>query len=396
MRVVSFLAVVLLVAAACSGGEEKDPPSSLTPVTRSIAGIVPAADIGEGGQPVDPGFTFPPDAPKITVVVQAGEVTGSPMDLTWFQVTGEGEKELFRHTVEVASFEAAYSVGDSPGTLTPGAYRVEATFEGETGSTRFAVEAPEVEASTAGTVAPAAGATGQGATSGPPTSGDSGAVATPASDPPPSGEAYAEFSVIEAPVDVGPPGILFTFTAAKPGGGATVEAQAIMGENMRVLSYPLTRQQDAMSKTVNFDPCVHPGGSDLPGTKASFDVSVVESDNRIYAGGIEFTTLGPDETRPETTLNSEPPNKSRVEPGKEILLDATARESRDGPTWQEGLRSFKLVANPGGLVGEEQKSDSPVAQPCGRKQWSLATQATYHVPGATRFAQHQFEIVPRL
>jgi hypothetical protein len=40
-------------------------------VTRSIIGIIPAADIAEDGQPVDPGFTFPSDASHITVVAQA-------------------------------------------------------------------------------------------------------------------------------------------------------------------------------------------------------------------------------------------------------------------------------------------------------------------------------------
>ena len=157
---------MLLLAASCtgedSGGKEKQgSQSSLTLVSRPIVDIVPAADIGKDGQPVDPALVFAPDTPRITIVAQVGEVTGSPMDITWSQVTDEGEVELFTHTVEVASFEAAYSVGKSPGTLTPGTYRVEATLEGESRSTQFEVEAP---ADT--------GATGQGATSGPPDSGD--------------------------------------------------------------------------------------------------------------------------------------------------------------------------------------------------------------------------------
>lgn len=112
------------------------PRSSLTRVTRSIVGIIPAADIDEDGQPVDPALAFPADAPKITVVAQAGEVMDSPMDLTWYQVTEKGEQELFTHTVEVGSFDAAYSVGDSPGLLTPGTYRVEAVLEGQSQETR--------------------------------------------------------------------------------------------------------------------------------------------------------------------------------------------------------------------------------------------------------------------
>jgi len=127
---------VLLLAAACTGGEEEEGPrSSLALVSRPIVDIVPAASIGEDGQPVDPALVFAPDAPLITVVAQVGEVTGSPMDITWSQVTDEGDQELFTHTVEVASFDAAYSVGESPGELIPGTYRVEATLEGESLST---------------------------------------------------------------------------------------------------------------------------------------------------------------------------------------------------------------------------------------------------------------------
>ncbi len=84
-----------------------------------------------------PGSLFPADTPQITIVAHAGEVSGSGsgMNLAWFQVTDEGETRLFTHTVEVGSFDAAYSVGTNPGTLAPGTYRVEAALEGESMST---------------------------------------------------------------------------------------------------------------------------------------------------------------------------------------------------------------------------------------------------------------------
>lgn len=138
------------------------------------------------------------------------------MDITWSQVTEEGEQELFTHTVEVSSFEAAYSVGENPGVLIAGTYRVEATLEGESRSTQFEVEAPEETA-----------AAGQGATSAPPASGDSGAVATPVSGLPEGSGVFIH--VLEAPVDYGPPVIEVGVAAYLPGGGGRLDAKATMG-----------------------------------------------------------------------------------------------------------------------------------------------------------------------
>ncbi len=118
----------------------EEPASSLTVVDDSIVGIIPAADIDEDGQPIDPGFSFSADAPQITIVVQAGKSTGSPMDLTWFQLPDAGEQVLFTHTVQVASFQTAYSVGTNPGTLAAGTYRVDVAFEGDSRSTQFDVD----------------------------------------------------------------------------------------------------------------------------------------------------------------------------------------------------------------------------------------------------------------
>jgi hypothetical protein len=207
-------------------------------------------------------------------------------------------------------------------------------------------------------------------------------VGPSASDAPQSGDSYAKLKTIWAPEDPDHPEIVFQFTAGKPGGGATVEAQAFMGEGetFRVVSYPLTSQQDEVTKTLDFNPCTHPGGSDLPGTRGEFSVSVFEGESgAITAGGAEFTTLGPDTTKPAITINSQPP-PGRVEPGNEILIDATAQENRNGPSWQRGVKSFQLTATPGGQVGEPQQARSPLPLPCDRKQWSLATQGTYLVP----------------
>lgn len=367
-RVPAFCAVVFLLAAACSGGEGKERPASpFRQVNRPIVDIVPAASIGEDGQPVDPALVFAPEAPQITLVAQVGEVTGSPMDITWSHVTDEGEVELFTHTVEVASFDAAYSVGESPGTLTPGTYRVEATLEGESLSTQFEVEAPAET-----------GAAGEGATSGPPSSGDSGTVGPPV-DPTAGPSETSLFTSVEwAPVDPNASSIKVFVLAGVPGGGGRVEVKATMGGSTRTVSFP-TDEAGLVQEILDFDPCVHPGGSDLPGTKATFDTTLYEG-NTVAASNTDFTTLGPDTTKPGITINSEPRAGSRVEPGDEILLDATAQENRNGPSWQTGVQTFQLTATPGGQVGEPQQAPSRRPQSCDRKQWSLATQGTYEVP----------------
>lgn len=361
-----------------------DPASSFTEVNRSIVGIIPAADIGDDGQPVGPGFTFSPETPQITIVAQAGAVTGSPMDITWFQITSEGEEELFTHTVEVANYQTAYSVGRSPGTIATGTYRVEATLEGESLSTTFVVEAPDTESAMASRVAarPAVGgAMGQGATSGPPASGDSGAVG-PRFDPETgAASTFLGAWLAQEPVDPGARDIILEIGAGVVGGGARVEANVEMGGNLRTISIP-TGNDGLLVRYLSFDPCAHPGGSDLPGTRARFVTNLLgEGSQEFLADTVQNDTeLGDDQTHPEITINAPPPSARRVAPGDEIVIDASAQETRDGPTWQTGLSSFKLVADPGGLVGEEQRSDAGSAQPCNSKQWSLASQATYTVP----------------
>lgn len=371
------LLVVVMLAAACtgSGGAEGDRGSSdepggdpFTEVNRPIVAIVSAGSIDEDGQPVDPTLSFAPDVPLITVVARAGEVTGSPMDLTWIHVTAEGEQELFTHTVEVASFDAAYSVGESPGALTPGTYRVEATLEGESLSTEFEVTGSE------GT-----GAEGQGATSGPPSSGDSGAVG-PAFAP---GEAQPSATLLEtfldhAPVDPNAPKIVLTILAGVRGGGGKVEAKVTMGGSTRTRSFP-TDEVGLVNQALDFDPCVHPGGSDLPGTRAEFEVALYEGDS-LFETQVFLTRLGPDTARPAVTLNAEPPSGSQVEPGDEIFFDVTAQEARSGLSWQTGVRDLRVKAIPGEDLVPQERADSSSPQPCNRKQWSLVTQGSYEVP----------------
>lgn len=376
VRVPSFYSVVLLLAAACSAREktgEASSQSALVPVSHPIVAIVAAISIDQDGRPIGPAATFAANAPQITVVAQTGEVKSSPMQITWSQLSADRPTGLFSHTVEVARFEAAYSVGKNPGSLAPGTYRVEATLDGKSVSTQFEVQAPKDTAATA-----------HAATSGPPVQGNSGAKPTPVSTAasPSGGQPYASSVVMWAAVDEDPTTIDFIFAAGKPGGGATVEALAVMGGQTTTVRYPLTSAQDSVDRTLAFNPCSHPGGSDLPGTQASFEVRVVVLPSGTISGGVESTTLGPDTTRPSITMESQPP-PGKVQPGARIRIQATAQEKRAGPTWQKGMKTFQLTATPGGQVGDVQVASSRLPLPCDRKQWSLVAEGSVVVPPNT-------------
>ena len=296
------------------------------------------------------------------------------MDLTWFQVTDTGEQELFTHTVEVTSFQTVYSIGTNPGTLALGTYRVDATFDGESKSTEFDV--------VAGAEARVGGLIGEGPTAGPPAAGDSGTVG-PTGGP---DTVFSETSFLDAwlsqePVDPGAHDIILEIGAGVHGGGGRVEAYVEMAGNQRSLSIP-TDEMGFVISHLSFNPCVHPGGSDLPGATAQFVT------NLLGAGPQDFladtvqndTALGEDTSLPKVVIDAPAPSERHVAPGDQVAIDATAQENRDGPTWQTGIRSLKFVADTAGLVGEEQLSAAGSAQSCDQKQWTLSAQATYTVP----------------
>jgi hypothetical protein len=378
------------MGAGCSGGgggEAEESRSPFRTVQRAIVDVVAAASVGDDGRLVDPASTFAHTAPQIAVVAITGDHTRSPIVLTWYQLTPDGERKLFAHTVEVASRQTAYSVGKSPGTLAAGRYRVEATLAGTTRATEFeVVEGRAIQAST------------PGATSGPPVAGASGAVGE-ASSSGPAWEgrtdgsidtALLDVTLFHAPVDPTPPEIqlyAFGLIACEILGGNAGFLQAIaeMRGARRTVRVPIAAcgtgdERSTVDRTLDFDPCVHPGGSDLPGTVVEFNVSNGMGADDIFSVVDIATKLGPDTTKPEITLSSEPRPGSRVEPGDEISVTATAKESRPGATWQTGVRSFQLTARPGGSVGDEAVAESRLPKPCASKQWTLGANGTLEVP----------------
>lgn len=132
-----------------------------------------------------------------------------------------------------------------------------------------------------------------------------------------------------------------------------------------------------MSKILEFRPCVHPGGSDLPGTKATFDTTAYAG-NTVAASNTDFTTLGPDETPPVLEVTSNPPPRSRVEPGQTITVQIVGRETREG-TWQTGVKQIKLTDFDTGAVVADQIFGEQ-ALPCAQKAWSKGLDVPYTVP----------------
>ena len=207
----------------------------------------------------------------------------------------------------MTAFDAAFSIGESPGLLAGGTYRVEAALDGETLSTTFEVEGPE-PAGEDGGLALGMGATarrlGQTPTTGPPTSGGSGAVGPPV-DPTQSPSVTLVHTLIHhAPVDADAGTINVTVFGGVTGGGGRVQVKATMGGGSRTDSFP-TDASGLVTRSIDFDPCLLPGGSDLPGTRATFDTTVFEG-NAEVASVVDLTRLGEDTARPAVTLNANP------------------------------------------------------------------------------------------
>jgi hypothetical protein len=149
-----------------------------------------------------------------------------------------------------------------------------------------------------------------------------------------------------------------------------------MGGNTRTVSFDLAAQ--GLAKTLNFDPCVHPGGSDLPGTQARFDFDL-HVGNDVQESTTMVTKLGPDQTPPVLEVTSNPPAGSKVTPGQTITISIVAREMRDGGSWQTGVKQIKLTNfDTGEVVGDQAFGEEP--QSCDQKAWSTGLDVPFTVP----------------
>src|SRR5205807_7671264 len=91
-----------------------------------------ASSIDARGEAVNPRFSFPQSEPQVTAIIYLGKASGSPLNVTWFKSSEDGDEKLFEHQIQVKTDDRAFSVGkNGSGTLAAGAYKVVATLEGQ-------------------------------------------------------------------------------------------------------------------------------------------------------------------------------------------------------------------------------------------------------------------------
>lgn len=383
-----MLTVVLAFAlAACSGGgsESEDERVRAKQITGPIVGMLVAESVDAKGNPVEPTFTFPTSARRMTVLVQVGKVTGSPLTVAWYR----GEKKLFEHTVEVGSYERAYSVGKTPGRLAPGTYRATATLEGKTAELEWDVAG---ESGAAATTAASATAGSE------PTAGESAVTASPtqptlfdtANDPgwrDYFGEdddvrnyfhgdrdcmvvLFATSSGSNLDYEADTVGLR---TGAEGCKGATVDVTAGAGT---LVSYTAAAPGAVTAIHLAVDPCSLPGGSDLPGATARFRAATDGYAPPVVAN--LTVTLGDDTLAPRVRVTSTPAGGTKVEAGDQINVKVIAEERRRGGPWQTGVQLIQ-VTGPDGLVGEP-TDYGRLPKKCAQKQWEGGHEVTYTVP----------------
>ena len=145
-----------------------------------IIAMMMASSIDDHGKAVNPRFTFPPDEKQITVIVRVGKVTGSLLNLTWYKISDDGDGKLFEHTIDVKTYDQAYSIAKNPVAfgnfkLATGNYKIIATLEGQKREVDFDVSVPDGQ--------PQLAKHSEAAQAMPPVSGESGRVPRPAPRP---------------------------------------------------------------------------------------------------------------------------------------------------------------------------------------------------------------------
>lgn len=398
--------VLLGVAVACSGGgapsgilyaappAQAPTPSPSTGPTPSSGGdlasagplinMVFASSVDAKGQLVNPRFTFPLDEPQITAVVQVGQLAHlkSPLSITWFLLNDDGtEKKLFEHTIDVQSRDRAYSRIKNPGALGDTLYRVTASLEGTTRQTRVATRTKK----------------GNSAISLPlsnpsdlPADGGSGKVPqsaqAPTGQPPASADcSYASLrpnNVSSNNTDYDMDTVVVTAGLQCSQPQAVLKVDATVNGSSQGVGYLYPDGNQFKETNFYINPCVHPGGSDLPGTqiKVHGTLQNARAENTGLDGLDATITIGDDTEAPFLAASSVPDKGTKVKPGDKIEVYVQAEEDFLG-SWQTGVHSIQVTANPGGMVGEAWTNPDRLPQPCDRKTWNKKlVPVTYTVP----------------
>src|SRR5438132_3994847 len=99
---------LLLGALACrnrstSGPVKGKQPAPPVEAKGPIMAMIMSSSIDNKGRVVNPGFTFPPNAPQITAIIRVGKITGSDLNLAWYKVSDNGDEKLFEAHIQAKS-----------------------------------------------------------------------------------------------------------------------------------------------------------------------------------------------------------------------------------------------------------------------------------------------------
>lgn len=409
------LPTLVLLALVALGGACRKQPAAVE-IKGPILGMTTATGFDDKGTPQNPSFAFAPTEPQLVVIVQVGRLdggtsqvgtSGAPwiqletvaaaaaepvVNIEWYHTSDEGEQKLFEHQVKVQSYDRAYSIGKSKGTLKAGSYKVKATLAGQTQETELQIQPAKTESSSSASSQvsvnqASAGGNGNDARPGePPVAGESGTIPessgagaannNPLSDESPfmAGCNY-RIEVWEGEQDLrANTGDFFVYIDCPNTGeykGAAVSAK-IEGGALNVVG----RIEEGFAG-VGFavNPCPLENGKDLPGTRIQVEVHGNSGTGRP---GYGIITLGPDKDAPKVSVNSSPTKGTKVKAGDVIKIDATASERRSGGTWQTGIQLFQLIGPDGKIT--DKMAPSRLPQACGNKSWSMVLAASYTVP----------------
>jgi len=358
--VVVFLLPLLLGTIHCSKPKEAavvaDAPMSTTsfkyvpPVETKgpIAAMMMASSIDDHGQAVKPQFTFPPDEKQITVIVRVGEVTGSLLNLTWYRISKDRDERLFEHTVDVNSYDRAYSTGKNPGAfgnfkLATGTYKIIATLEGQKREVGFDVSVPEGQSQLA--------KQSEAAQAMPPLPGESGRVPRAAAKSDEAGDCSIHLEGQNPDNDA----FVVDVNAVKLCMGRLTPVDVAAFIEGKPIQVRLVG--DPKMGNYEIQPC--PGGSDGPGTKVT--VTALDRESLFGSQKTIVIELGADTKKPYVKLITTRDGKvltsgTPVKTDDRIEIFATAREELSGGPWQSGVKILQVLdesaTNPLGKLGE--------------------------------------------
>lgn len=382
MRVVRGMSALALIVVACSrGGVTADGsgPAEIFDATDVLQSDGPLRGVALTGYEdrsnpaFRPALTFTSDDVEATAVVALGEVpAGATLDVTWYRVAGDGERDfLFSHEIAVESGGAAFSQGVAAGGLAPGMYETVATMGDRLVHTPWVVREAKAAASSNDGLA---GAASQAAS----TEGES--TSTPAAGK----SGYQPFW--DLPFEPGPPPDTCTVDSIDAGMRPMTDIKAsawFLGPcSTGTLTAAVTGSPVALASSDNLevpvgklygqtDVCGMSGGSDLPGTDVHFEVTGSASATEVFVlpDFGESLTAG---------LEGTPAAGTKVQAGDRIDVLALALAMVMPPAL--GVKT--LYVDDGNdlieSVGNQSGSDEP--QPCDPRRIIAALRTQYRVP----------------